>query len=105
VDETAVHVAAGCGAAVVGVWWQRLTETEVLSELTASFLCLPPPPPHTMPCDRPFADWIENHQDHLIARLAESVAIASVSGDIAYRPQCHEMGAWLKTLLEAHSVS
>ena len=54
---------------------------------------------------RPFAKWIEENQDKLIERLAESVAIASVSGDASYRPKVHEMGGWLQKTLEKLGVS
>lgn len=36
---------------------------------------------------RAFAKYIEDNQDLLVERLAESVAIASVSGDASYRPE------------------
>lgn len=54
-----------------------------------------------MPSTRPFAAYIDSHQDELIAKLAEMVAIPSVSGDIAYRPEVHRMAKWL----EAHLIS
>ncbi|KAM0753133.1 CNDP dipeptidase [Meredithblackwellia eburnea MCA 4105] len=53
----------------------------------------------------PFANWIEQNADQLIARLAESVAIPSVSGDAKYRPDVHRMGAWLAKELEKLNVS
>ncbi|GAA5996516.1 metallodipeptidase [Rhodotorula paludigena] len=45
---------------------------------------------------RPFAKWINENQDALVARLKEAVEIPSVSGDASYRPHVHRMGAWLK---------
>ncbi|GJN90570.1 hypothetical protein Rhopal_003582-T1 [Rhodotorula paludigena] len=45
---------------------------------------------------QPFAKWINENQDALVARLKEAVEIPSVSGDASYRPHVHRMGAWLK---------
>ncbi|GAA5875948.1 hypothetical protein JCM3774_005826 [Rhodotorula dairenensis] len=49
-----------------------------------------------MPSTKPFAKWIQDNQDKLIARLAEAVEIPSVSGDASYRPEVHRMGKWLQ---------
>ncbi|KAM0791401.1 hypothetical protein ACM66B_005862 [Microbotryomycetes sp. NB124-2] len=57
-----------------------------------------------MPSTRPFAKWIEDNQDKLIERLAEAVAIPSVSGDAKYRPEVHRMGEWLQKELEKLGV-
>ncbi|KAK4704732.1 hypothetical protein P7C70_g1471, partial [Phenoliferia sp. Uapishka_3] len=53
----------------------------------------------------PFAQYIEDNQQSLIDRLAEAVAIASVSGDVSYRPEVHRMGAWLAAELEKLKVT
>ncbi|KAJ8294183.1 Cys-Gly metallodipeptidase dug1 [Rhodotorula toruloides] len=50
--------------------------------------------------DAPFAKWIDEHQDELIARLKEAVEIPSVSGDASYRPHVVRMGEWLRAELE-----
>lgn len=57
-----------------------------------------------MSATRPFAEYIQSNQLPLITRLAEAVAIPSVSGDAKYRPEVHRMGAWLKAQLEAQGV-
>ncbi|KAK4054442.1 hypothetical protein OIV83_000936 [Microbotryomycetes sp. JL201] len=57
-----------------------------------------------MPSTRPFAKWIQDNQDKLVERLAEAVAIPSVSGDAKYRPEVHRMGAWLQGELEKLGV-
>ncbi|GAA6001314.1 hypothetical protein JCM10207_006604 [Rhodosporidiobolus poonsookiae] len=49
-----------------------------------------------MPSTKPFAKWIEESQDQLVARLKEAVEIPSVSGDASYREHVHRMGAWLQ---------
>ncbi|GAA5919604.1 hypothetical protein JCM1841_001075 [Sporobolomyces salmonicolor] len=49
-----------------------------------------------MPSSQPFAQWIEENQDALVARLREAVEIPSVSGDASYRSHVHKMGAWLE---------
>lgn len=53
----------------------------------------------------PFAEYITSHQQDFIDRLAESVAIPSVSGDASYRPDVHRMGHWLKDKLVSLGVS
>lgn len=58
-----------------------------------------------MPSTKPFATYIDEHQDELIARLAEAVAIPSVSGDVKYRDDVHRMGAWLHAELEKLGVT
>ncbi|GAA5935529.1 hypothetical protein JCM10213_004050 [Rhodosporidiobolus nylandii] len=51
-----------------------------------------------MPSSQPFAQYIQDNQAALIARLKEAVEIPSVSGDAS--PHVHRMGAWLKGELE-----
>ncbi|KAJ7448495.1 hypothetical protein FB451DRAFT_1411242 [Mycena latifolia] len=43
----------------------------------------------------PLLAYIDAHNDAFIARLAEAVAIPSISGDPAFRQNVHEMGDWL----------
>lgn len=57
------------------------------------------------PISTPFAQYIEDNQQALIDRLAEAVAIASVSGDVSYRPEVHRMGAWLAEELKKLNVA
>ncbi|EIW53574.1 Zn-dependent exopeptidase [Trametes versicolor FP-101664 SS1] len=52
-----------------------------------------------------FSQYIEDHQQQFIDRLAEAVAIRSVSGDPALRPSVTNMGCWLKKQLEDLGVS
>ncbi|EGD79924.1 CNDP dipeptidase 2 [Salpingoeca rosetta] len=47
-----------------------------------------------------FFDHIESKKDEYIKRLAEAVAIDSVSGEVARRPKVVEMGHWLKAWIE-----
>ncbi|GHJ85713.1 hypothetical protein NliqN6_2115 [Naganishia liquefaciens] len=51
-----------------------------------------------------FLKFIDENQDAFIQRLAEAVAIPSVSGDPAYRPDVHRMGDWLASKLESLGV-
>jgi acetylornithine deacetylase/succinyl-diaminopimelate desuccinylase-like protein len=50
----------------------------------------------------PFFDWVDKHEKDIIDLLAESVAIPSVSGEKARRPETVQMTQWtaehLKTL-------
>ncbi|KAJ3324511.1 hypothetical protein HDU76_013404 [Blyttiomyces sp. JEL0837] len=45
-------------------------------------------------------DYINSKKTHYINKLAEVVAIASVSGDVKHRPEVFRMGEWLVTELE-----
>jgi Cys-Gly metallodipeptidase DUG1 len=47
-----------------------------------------------------FFSQIDKNQQAYIDRLAEAVAIPSVSGDAKYRKHVFEMGDWLKKELE-----
>ncbi|KAJ7127513.1 hypothetical protein C8R43DRAFT_866466, partial [Mycena crocata] len=38
---------------------------------------------------------IDSHAEPFIVRLAQAVAIPSISGDPAFRPAVHQMSAWL----------
>ena len=51
-----------------------------------------------------FWGWIDANQDKLVARLAEAVAIPSVSGDSARRQDCFRMADFLQDQLEALGV-
>nr|BAK07062.1 predicted protein [Hordeum vulgare subsp. vulgare] len=42
-----------------------------------------------------FLSYVDEHQQQFIDKLAEVVAIPSVSGDPAYRQHVHDMGAWM----------
>lgn len=44
-------------------------------------------------------DFIDKNQDHYVARLAETIAIPSVSGTVEHRPEVVRMGKWLETEL------
>lgn len=55
------------------------------------------------PCDPVFAQ-IEASQDQYIARLAEAVAIPSVSGDKSYRKDVFRMADWLESELKKLNV-
>ncbi|KAJ1527360.1 hypothetical protein HK096_010644, partial [Nowakowskiella sp. JEL0078] len=53
------------------------------------------------------AEFLESaeNQQHYINRLAEAVAIPSVSGDASYRPDVIRMSTWLATELKRLGVS
>jgi Cys-Gly metallodipeptidase DUG1 len=51
-----------------------------------------------MSIDKVF-EFIDQNQDHYVQKLAEVVAIASVSGDVEHRPEVVRMGKWLQTEL------
>jgi len=51
-----------------------------------------------------FQDYIEEHQQELIDRLAEVVAIPSVSGDANYRPEVFNQAQWLFTAMNALGI-
>ena len=46
-------------------------------------------------------DYIQQNQSYFIQKLAEVVAIRSVSGDAEYRPEVVKMGHWLKSELRS----
>ncbi|CAE6531214.1 unnamed protein product [Rhizoctonia solani] len=52
-----------------------------------------------------FLDYIDTHKDAFIKRLADSIAIPSVSGDASYRKHVHEMGHFVQRELEAVGVA
>ncbi|KAG8733955.1 hypothetical protein FRC11_014554 [Ceratobasidium sp. 423] len=52
-----------------------------------------------------FLDYIDAHKDAFIKRLADSIAIPSVSGDASYRKHVHEMGHFVQRELEAVGVA
>ncbi|KAJ7127526.1 hypothetical protein C8R43DRAFT_1027535 [Mycena crocata] len=48
-----------------------------------------------MPAPPELLSYIDAHAEPFIARLAQAVAIPSISGDPAFRPAVHQMSAWL----------
>eukprot|EP00842_Homolaphlyctis_polyrhiza_P004510 jgi/Hompol1/505/HPOL_005335-RA len=44
--------------------------------------------------------YIDEHQDHYVKRLAEAVAIPSVSGTVAHRPHVVRMAKWVEAELQ-----
>jgi Cys-Gly metallodipeptidase DUG1 len=46
-------------------------------------------------------EYVEKNQDYFVKRLAEVVAIPSVSGDVEHRPHVFRMGQWLEKELKA----
>lgn len=52
-----------------------------------------------------WTEWIAKNEAHLIERLAEAVAIPSISADPAHRPDVFQMATWLSSQLTALSVS
>ncbi|KAJ6473853.1 hypothetical protein C8R45DRAFT_835147 [Mycena sanguinolenta] len=50
-------------------------------------------------------DWIDASAPAFIARLAEAVAILSISGDPAFRPRVLEMSDWITVQLKAVGVT
>ncbi|KAJ6473884.1 hypothetical protein C8R45DRAFT_794175, partial [Mycena sanguinolenta] len=50
-------------------------------------------------------DWIDASAPAFIARLAEAVAIPSISGDPAFRPRALEMSDWITAQLKAVGVT
>ncbi|KAJ7476722.1 hypothetical protein FB451DRAFT_1132063 [Mycena latifolia] len=57
-----------------------------------------------MPAPPELLSYIDAHSDAFIARLAEAVAIPSISGDPAFRPKVLEMGDWLAAQLRGVGV-
>ena len=54
----------------------------------------------TTETDSKIFNYIDQNQDYFVSRLAEVVAIKSVSGDVEHRPEVVKMGHWLKNELE-----
>ncbi|QRW13107.1 Gly-Xaa carboxypeptidase [Ceratobasidium sp. AG-Ba] len=54
---------------------------------------------------REFLEYVDAHKDAFVKRLADAIAIPSVSGDASYRKHVHEMGAFVQRELEAVGVS
>lgn len=48
--------------------------------------------------------FIDQNTDSYIERLAEAVAIPSVSGDADYRPKVFEMGQWIMKQMDALNI-
>jgi Cys-Gly metallodipeptidase DUG1 len=48
--------------------------------------------------------YVDAHEQELIQRLADAVAIPSVSGEPARRPDCRRMVDWTQQLLESLQV-
>ncbi|KAF7358639.1 CNDP dipeptidase [Mycena sanguinolenta] len=57
-----------------------------------------------MAAPKELLDWIDASAPAFITRLSEAVAIASISGDPAYRPRVLEMSNWLNKQLKAVGV-
>ncbi|TDL20649.1 CNDP dipeptidase [Rickenella mellea] len=53
-----------------------------------------------MPAPPKFLDYVDANADKFIKRLAEAVAIPSVSGDASYRKHVHEMASYLESQLK-----
>ncbi|KAI0081025.1 Zn-dependent exopeptidase [Panus rudis PR-1116 ss-1] len=51
-----------------------------------------------------FLKFVDTHSDDLINRLAEAVAIPSISGNAAFRPEVVRMSTWLATKLQEFGV-
>lgn len=45
-------------------------------------------------------EFIDKNQNDYVKRLAEVVAIPSVSGDVEHRPEVVKMGLWLEAELK-----
>ncbi|KAG9087230.1 hypothetical protein FRC06_002631 [Ceratobasidium sp. 370] len=54
---------------------------------------------------REFLEYVDSHQEAFVKRLANAIAIPSVSGDASYRKHVHEMGAFVQRELEAVGVT
>ena len=52
-----------------------------------------------------WTEWIEANEARLIERLAQAVAIPSISADPAHRPDVFAMADWLSSQLAALSVT
>ncbi|KAI0945127.1 hypothetical protein AcV7_001750 [Taiwanofungus camphoratus] len=57
-----------------------------------------------MPAPAKFLAFIDGHADKFIERLADAVAIPSISGNAAHRQDVFKMGAWLQGQLNALGV-
>ncbi|GAA94849.1 uncharacterized protein L969DRAFT_90767 [Mixia osmundae IAM 14324] len=55
--------------------------------------------------DAPWLKWITDHETELVGKLAEAVAIPSISGDAKFRPEVHRMMKWVADELESLSAS
>ncbi|KAJ7621054.1 hypothetical protein FB45DRAFT_928219 [Roridomyces roridus] len=58
-----------------------------------------------MPAPAALLSYIDAQTDAFITRLAEAVAIPSISGDPAYRDRVHDMSNWLNAQLQAVGVT
>lgn len=58
-----------------------------------------------MPAPAELLKWIDASSDAFIARLAEAVAIPSISGDPAFRPHVLRMSDWVNARLQAVGVT
>ncbi|KAJ7834379.1 hypothetical protein B0H14DRAFT_2798608 [Mycena olivaceomarginata] len=58
-----------------------------------------------MPAPAELLKWIDASSDAFIARLAEAVAIPSISGDPAFRPHVLRMSDWVNAQLQAVGVT
>ncbi|KAG8741213.1 hypothetical protein FRC10_003172 [Ceratobasidium sp. 414] len=54
---------------------------------------------------REFLEYVDAHQEAFVKRLADAIAIPSVSGDASYRKHVHDMGAFVQRELEAVGVT
>jgi len=57
-----------------------------------------------MPAPTKFLNFIDEHKGSFIERLAEAVAIPSISGNGVYRQEVFRMSVWLQSQLEALAV-
>ncbi|OCH87162.1 CNDP dipeptidase [Obba rivulosa] len=57
-----------------------------------------------MPAPPKFTEFIDSHVDGFIQRLADAVAIPSVSGDAQHRQDVFKMGSWLQGQLNSLGV-
>ncbi|KAI8809583.1 hypothetical protein BJ742DRAFT_804362 [Cladochytrium replicatum] len=51
------------------------------------------------------AKYIDENQDHYVKKLAEAVAIKSVSGDASYRPEVFRMAEWMISEMNRLGIS
>ncbi|EDR10617.1 glutamate carboxypeptidase [Laccaria bicolor S238N-H82] len=58
-----------------------------------------------MPAPQEFLSFVDTNANAFIKRLAEAVAIPSISGDATHRADVVKMGEWLNTHLKAVGVS
>lgn len=57
-----------------------------------------------MAAPKEFLSYVDSHAESFIDRLAEAVAIPSVSGEAARRPDVLRMAAWIETELKKVDV-